>query len=188
MKARLRNELKLINAATDNDIDSVRYAIKNNVNLEVKDGQSWTALQLACYKGHAGIAKLLIENGADIESREGNKATRYTPLMTALIYSHYDVFELLLKNGADVDAKGDNGYSPLLFLAARIPEQSHFLKALLKYKPSFDVKDKGGMTALEVAKEKGYVEFLSLTESFLEEMSLNQVIQDYSNDLHTFSF
>lgn len=190
MKARFRHELRLVYGADNGDIKDVQIALKKDVNLEVRDDQGWTALQLACYRGHYDIAKLLIDSGADMESRTGHAATQHTSLMTALNYGRHDVFQLLLENGADVEAKAATGHTALLYIADQpnIDKLRIFLLTLLKFKPSFDATDKNGKTALELAKEIGNEGFLAITESYFQDLSLEKVIKDASDTSQEFHF
>ena len=60
-------------------------------------------LKSSCEKGYYDIAKLLIDNGADVQIRE-NYAIR-----CASVNGQYDIAKLLIDNGADVTA--DDNYS-----------------------------------------------------------------------------
>ena len=54
---------------------------------------------MAAYKGHYEIAKLLIENGADVNYNKHNE--KYSALMFAAIGGHKSLVNLLLESGAD---------------------------------------------------------------------------------------
>ncbi len=56
-----------------------------------------TALSVASEEGHAGVAKVLIAHGADLEAGERNG---YTPLTRALWRGHKEVVALLQRSGA----------------------------------------------------------------------------------------
>jgi ankyrin repeat protein len=56
-----------------------------------------TALSVASEEGHAGVAKVLIAHGADLEAGERNG---YTPLTRALWRGQNEVVALLQKSGA----------------------------------------------------------------------------------------
>ncbi len=56
-----------------------------------------TALSVASEEGHAGVAKVFIAHGADLEAGERNG---YTPLTRALWRGHEEVVSLLLGSGA----------------------------------------------------------------------------------------
>ncbi len=75
-----------------------------DVNKEVRGSY---LLNVACYRGHAGLVKLLIEKGADVNaaSRDGS-----TPLIYAARGDTNGVIvNLLLERGADIHAKVESG-------------------------------------------------------------------------------
>jgi ankyrin repeat protein len=57
-----------------------------------------TPLCRAAQKGHEAVVKLLLEKGADVESKNG---VSQTPLILAALYGREAVVKLLLKKGAD---------------------------------------------------------------------------------------
>ena len=60
-----------------------------------------TSLHLAAQKGHVDVAKVLVENGADVNAIDG---FGQTTLHLAAFYGHVDVAKVLVENGADVNA------------------------------------------------------------------------------------
>ena len=70
-----------------------------------------TLLSVAAALGHADIAALLLEAGAEVDGRNYTNGT--TALHAAAIFGRADVVKLLLDNGAKVDAMGDDGSTPL---------------------------------------------------------------------------
>lgn len=72
-----------------------------------------TPLSWAIYNGHEAIARLLLEKGADLESKDKHS---YPPLSRAIYNSHEAIAKLLLEKGADLESKGNNS-STLLLLA-----------------------------------------------------------------------
>lgn len=69
-----------------------------------------TALLYAARDGRVAEARLLLENGADIELREANAIT---PLLMALLNNQLAVANLLLDFGADVNVDDFYGRTPL---------------------------------------------------------------------------
>jgi hypothetical protein len=71
-----------------------------DVNAEQR---GWTALQGAAWSGHLNIAKLLIENGGNVNRRGTNFGNA---VQVAAAVGHTDTMKLLLEYGAEVDAPG----------------------------------------------------------------------------------
>ncbi|MES2604699.1 MAG: ankyrin repeat domain-containing protein, partial [Pseudomonadota bacterium] len=69
-----------------------------------------TSLLYAARDGQVEAARLLLDNGADIERREANQIT---PLLMALLNGQLEMANLLLDYGADVNVDDFYGRSPL---------------------------------------------------------------------------
>ena len=67
-------------------------------------------LFLACYHGHADIARLLTEHDVDVGQASNSSST---PLLVACYYGHVDVVRLLIERNADVSQAANNGDTPL---------------------------------------------------------------------------
>jgi len=78
------------------------------VKVELRDKN--TSLLNAARKGQKYVVEFLIDNGAEVNSKDnfGN-----TPLHRAAIGGHRDVVELLIARGADVNARNKRGRSVL---------------------------------------------------------------------------
>ena len=96
---------KLISAATNGDINSVRESIVNGADVDAKSNRGWTALHEAALYGHVDIVKVLIENGANVDVKDENGKTA---LHWAALYGHVNVARVLIEKGVDVDAKDKN--------------------------------------------------------------------------------
>jgi len=101
----------LLAAASSGHADDVRVLTRMsagaNDNAQRNDGVS--ALHVASRTGRTDIVKLLLENGADIETRDINGCT---PLWIAAANGHGEVIETLIASGADADAISYNRYLP----------------------------------------------------------------------------
>ncbi|NQT39613.1 MAG: PQQ-binding-like beta-propeller repeat protein [Planctomycetes bacterium] len=78
-------------------------------------GSGSTPLNTAALFGQTGMAKLLLEKGADVSiaNRDGN-----TALHIAAFFAHAELVELLLEKGASVSAKSGRGETPLDVVSA----------------------------------------------------------------------
>ena len=66
--------------------------------------------------GHVDVAKVLIQNGADVNAVDWNK---WTALHFAAWEGHVDVAKVLIQNGADVNAVDENKFTALHRVAQR---------------------------------------------------------------------
>ena len=73
-----------------------------------------TALMEASYRGYFDVAKLLVENGADVNLSATDDGGSTNPLYYACQEGHTDLVRLLIDNKANVNkACTDNGRTPL---------------------------------------------------------------------------
>ena len=63
-----------------------------------------TALHFAAKNGHVDVAKVLIQNGADVNAVEKDKDGTALHGARSLTNGHVDVAKVLIQNGADVNA------------------------------------------------------------------------------------
>lgn len=82
-------------------------------NLNVTNRKKVTALHLACKKGSSKVARLLIEQGVDLEARSGGLDSAATALMLAVSEDHTGIVQVLLENHADPWAGNFTGKSAL---------------------------------------------------------------------------
>jgi len=116
IKDRLLSEYSSIFQAIERgDIKAVYVFISidpESVNTPNGDDKSYSPLQTACNFGQYEIVKLLIENGANVNSRDEEN---WTPLHCAVFGSNYKISKYLLRNNADVNAQCDVNYCFLQF-------------------------------------------------------------------------
>ena len=112
----LKQERRLIIAAGEGDMGTVRELLAEGVYVNGKTGIfDYTALYSASYYGHANIAEVLLENGADVNAETGNG---WTALRIASQEGYIDVVKILLGYGADVNAESRGG-STALYMATQ---------------------------------------------------------------------
>ncbi len=109
----------LFDAAIKGDVEALNYAHRLGVNINgFADNPSdytttdhrWSALHIACRKGHVEIARRVLELGADINLLDKTGITR-SPLMIATEYGNVDVMKLLIERGANIDLYRQDGIS-----------------------------------------------------------------------------
>ncbi len=88
-----------------------------NINANVKkDVIGSTPLHNAASNGHVEIARLLLQNGVDVNVRD---RWDWTPLYCAAIHGGIDILHILVENGADLEAQHNNGSRALHCAADR---------------------------------------------------------------------
>lgn len=103
----------LTKAASEGNVSAINRLLKNGANINETTNKGWQATPLiwALYSQKYEVAKLLIENGADI-----NKPDNYgrTPLIYATDNEYLELIKLMIQKGADVNAKAADGYTAFL--------------------------------------------------------------------------
>jgi uncharacterized protein len=134
-------DLRLLEAAKNQDRDAVRALLQQNVDANTAYGDGTTALHWAVYLDDAVIADLLIRGGADV-----NKVNDLGITALALATSSA-MAEQLLKAGANPNIVSSTGESPLM--SAARTGGVEIVKALLGHGANPNAKENvRGQTAL----------------------------------------
>ena len=103
--------LSLHSAIAKGDYANALKMIEQGTDLEAKDpGAGASPLHYAVMKGEMPLVGMLVQRGADVNSRTKSGTT---PLHTAVLYGRFEVAEYLLDKGSDVNAKSASGATPL---------------------------------------------------------------------------
>ena len=144
-------EALLWTAVKNKDTAMIQALLENGFDLERKNNKGQTPLSYAAANGHEGVVTLLLEKGAELETKDYD----WTPLLYAARNGHEAVVKLLLEKGAELETKGEGyGQAPLSYAA----EKGHevVVKLLLEKGAELDTKDKCGRTPLLYAAENGH--------------------------------
>ncbi len=157
----LITEMTLRDSAMRGEIEIVRQAIKQGVEVDAIDEKGRTALLLASCDGHTDVVQLLLESDAHINHRNFDGSTA---LMFAASGANHETVRMLLKAGADADVvdKGE-GFTALMYAAAE--GQAEVVRVLLRHDADVTVRDKDGDTAADFAKQNGHIEVTRLLEA-----------------------
>ena len=141
--------LKLCKVA---DPVKIKEAISNGANVNARDENKYgtTVLMRAAKHGHAEVAGLLLEHGADINAKDNEG---WTALMGAAWRGHAEMINFLLEHGADIDAKDNEGWTALMKAAWK--GYAEAAKILLKHSTGVNAQDNAGWTALMGASKEG---------------------------------
>lgn len=85
--------------AEESQRSMIELLISNGIDVDAKDGDSMTALHLACFRGNLAVVKILIEAGADPNVRDDTGAS---PLSRAIDCSLIEPVRYLIEHGADL--------------------------------------------------------------------------------------
>lgn len=114
-------EIDIWDAAGSGDLDALQKHIDYGTDLNDKErGNGGTPLIVAAFLGRTAAAKLLIENGANLEVKNNDGST---PLHVAAFFAHPDVVTLLLESGADINARDNLGQTPLDIVSSEWTEE-----------------------------------------------------------------
>jgi len=140
---------------------AVRYRCMEMVKILVEDGgaklnmeitrdmDSYTVFQDAAFYGHLEIVEYLLEQGAKMEQKVQGR----TALHRAVYKNHSSVAQFLLDCGAEVDAVEESNRRTSLHQAAFFGHLET-LKVLLDSGADVNIKDKIGLTAQDVARNR----------------------------------
>ena len=87
-------------------------------NKDEIDLEDWS-LHRAAKENRVGIARLLIDSGAEVDARGEWAESGWTPLHRAAFKNSLDVARLLIDRGAEVDARNKYGMTPLHYAALK---------------------------------------------------------------------
>ena len=110
-------------------INIIKYLINQKVNINVKDNEGITPLDIVCSEGDVKISEFLISKNANVNARRNDGIT---PLHMAVAFNQYNIVQILLKNGADPFLK-DYDDEKNSFDYAKENESYEILKILKNY-------------------------------------------------------
>ena len=156
----LNNHGYLSYAATEDKIKSLKYLLKNGVDVNEQDKEGNTPLHnlLYCNSNTRERAEILINNGAflEIKNKKGE-----TPLNMVRLWGTPD-FTYLISKGADVNTRDNKGMTPLH--KAVIHEEHTFADYLIDSGAKINIADNKGKTPLDYARMDGNDGMLRLME------------------------
>lgn len=136
-----------------------------------------SSLLTAASTGHARAVRVLVDNKADVNARDGDGNT---PLILTSAGGHTDVAQLLLDHGADVSAVGQRDVTALLAVS---PENTAILELLLRAGSDANVRDKFRSSALHLAALGGHEPAVQLLVGYGADVAAT--MDDGSTPLHS---
>jgi len=133
-------------------IESVMRMLEmRSIDVEARDNRGWSCLTKSAQSGYHFISKLLLQNGALVDSINNDGLV---PLNYAVVNGNFEVFVLLCQFGADLNSRNRNiGWSP--FQRAIWYGHLPIVKELYSRGVNINSSDHLGQTALTMARELG---------------------------------
>lgn len=99
---------KFCRAIKHSNTQKIEKMLKNGQDVNIRDSQGVTALQLAVIKGDFALVKMFVKYGADVNAIDDNFRTA---LFYAKVRQSESIIMFLLENGACTDIVDDSGIS-----------------------------------------------------------------------------
>ena len=144
-------------------LDIMRLLLDHGANFTASDKSGNTALHFVVSEGHLEAARMLLERGADVNSKNNEGLTPLQRASQGLRRRYLDIMRLLLDHGADLAARDNSGNTVLHFSAS----EGHLEAArmLLERGANVDSQNDKGLTPLQRASQgmwRGYLDIIRL--------------------------
>ena len=149
-------------ACIDGHVEVVSYLLDQGANINTTDNVDATPLYYACYEGRLEVVELLLSRGADPTICD---CGGWTPLIVASYEGHVDVVRYLVRNRAvraTIDTQDNTGCTALWIASAT--NRTGVVKVLVEVGANPMVADRYGRTPLDMAKNKGYDDCITILE------------------------
>lgn len=153
--------------------------------FDTPNTQGETPLHLACRAGNLQIVEILLNAGANLESK--SSITGATPLLVAIAENHPDIAKLLIGKGANVNAT-NIARGTALHIAA-FNHQASLVQLLIAHGAKVDAKTEDGKTPLDSVNKvlaqyprsaPEFAETIALLESAMSKPSTSKKVRPAS--------
>lgn len=149
--------LDVFDIARKGTVEQVKEVLKTNPKaFDAVNGNGFTPLILACYRGNNEVAKLLIENGSPINATTDMGSA----LMACIVKGNDEMTKLLIERKADLNITDNEGTTALMYAVQF--KNIAVIKLLLAHNANENLIDKKGKTAFEYATFSGNEEIINL--------------------------
>ncbi len=150
--------MQLHEAAASGDVRRVRAVLVTGETVDARDEAGRTPLMIAARRGHAAVARALLEAGADPHACQPNGPS---VLVFAVEGRSADVVEALVGRGVDVDSPGDVHIALRAHRNTPLMDASQFgvteiAQVLVDAKADVHAKRVDGKTAIDLARGGGF--------------------------------
>ena len=138
---------------TEENVDEVQRLIADGANINAVSGAGRTPLMSATAYGYINIVRFLLENGADINTKDTHNG--WTALMFSAGFENeeFEIAQMLIENGADVNEISTKHGATALMMACQNCHSK--IARLLIETPNINLNivSNGGLTALDFANQ-----------------------------------
>jgi ankyrin repeat protein len=163
-KARSGQALDIFEASAAGDAESLSKSMAATPD-SIRDysGDGWTALHLAAAFGTPETVRLLLEQGAMVDTVSKNPQTNQ-PLHAAMALGRNpETIQLLLAAGADPNARQTGGFTPIFSAAAA--NRRDLVEILIASGADPAIQNDFGQTAAGFARERNHTDLAEWLES-----------------------
>ncbi|MFN0094965.1 MAG: ankyrin repeat domain-containing protein [Dehalococcoidia bacterium] len=155
----------LVLATHADDIEVARLLIEAGADVNAKDRIQDSAYLYAAAEGRLAILRLTLAHGADLTSTNRFGGTGLIP---AAHHGHVETVRELLKTSIDIDHINNLGWTALLeavILGDGGASHTEIVRLLVEAGADMAVADRGGVTPLAHARERGYSAIVAILEA-----------------------
>jgi ankyrin repeat protein len=161
LKHKMSNGLTVLDHVVDgNYLDKIPFLIESGVDINMKNGDSFTSLYYASMIGNHKAVQLLLKYGAkhDIPEKGG-----YYPIHVAIYAGNLEIVKEFVKLGF-VNKISSHGVSPLLFSIGYFGQEINLeiVRYLIENKANSSLADDNKNTPITCAAVKGEIKVLDL--------------------------
>ncbi|ESL09820.1 ankyrin [Trypanosoma rangeli SC58] len=153
---------------------TVEQLLSLGAEVDLKGFDDETPLYIACFNGKIKVVLLLLENGANVNTKNGRD--NETPLHVAARIDNCALIALLVERGANLDAQNSRGETPL-YLAAKAGFHNAVYQ-LMNAGADVNICDVDGKDPLYVASERRLKHVVILLKSSLQGLVIAKAVAD----------
>lgn len=142
----------------------VRAALAEGQNIDAHAPDGFTPLGLAVFFGQPGVARILIDAGADLDRRSTN-TQQVGPVHAAVARGDLETLESLLMRGANPNAPQEQGFRPVHSAAAS--GRATALGLLCLFGADLSARTDAGQSPAELARAAGHTALADRIEALL---------------------
>jgi len=158
----VRNKQKrtaVLIAAMNDHLEAVSFLVEAGANVDLQDETCFNPFLFGCINGKLDLVKMMVKANTNIELLTRFGGVGITP---ASEKGHVEVVrELLTTTDINVNHTNICGWTPLIeaiILNDGGEKQQTIIKLLIEHGANVHMVDKYGVTPLELARKKGFVE------------------------------